>query len=431
MPIPRNVQARIIASLMQGKVPPRFSLEQLEAMFAAFDGRWQLHLGALLDEMQEPKEVKRLSNILAYISMEMNAEETRFFQEVGKDGAPIPSLGELHLPEIEWVWEHWIPRGMLTVFGAMPSAGKSYVALDIARRIIEGTTFPDGSPVQKCGCVIYVDAENVPQIHNQRATAWEMDRSQLYLMMPSQERLIIDLNSDFDQDRLAEWVWEKQPELVIVDSLSSLTLRGENAIEDVRHVLVFLNRLALDYNCGMMVNHHLRKPGAQLPLPTFLTFHDLRGSSHIAAMGRSIIGLHWVQTGPTQDMNSPRRMEVLKTNLCQYPDAIGVTFEPMADNAEVADIHYGEPAQPYKEPTKREECAAWLVDLLAEQGAMRPSKIIQSAEDLGFSRTTVYEARKFLGDQVIDTQSRQHPHNEWALAELWDEDEHDGEENLQ
>ena len=68
-----------------------------------------------------------------------------------RPGAPLgkfPSLQELapSLPEIEWIWPGWIPRGMITLLGSVPGAGKSFLALDLARRVLQGEPFPGNSP---------------------------------------------------------------------------------------------------------------------------------------------------------------------------------------------------------------------------------------------------------------------------------------------
>lgn len=415
MLIPRHVQCRIMASLLQGEVPPGFTLEQIERLFHAFDERWQPHLDTLLYAMEEPAGIKRASFIAGFVNLP-SEESERISREAERE-AHIPSLRELDLPEIEWVWEGWIPRDMLTVFGAMPSAGKSYVALDLAARTIAGTAFPDGKPVPEQGPVIYVDAENLPQIHSRRASAWGIDCSQLYVMQPTEDRLMIDLSDDYDRDRLVEWAWAKRPALIVVDSLSSVSSKGENSVEDVRGIFSFLGRVASDYHCGMLLIHHLRKPGAQLPPPRSLNFHDLRGSSHITAMSRSIIGLHWVQTGPERDLNDPRRMEVLKTNLCRYPEPIGVSFRSLENDQEVAEIVYGQVPQPYRAPTQRAECTQWLAALLEEHGALPPRQVVTMAAKAGYSRSTVYRARQTLGEQVVDTVQRGKPDNRWALAD--------------
>jgi putative DNA primase/helicase len=421
MLIPKSVQCRILAGLLSQKLPDGYTLEQLEHMYPAFDEPWQTYLGPLLDAMRMPAGVARSSFIIGNVDI---SSEHR--QQVSREAARcshIPPLEELALPEIQWAWEDWLPCGMLTLLGAMPSAGKSYVALDLAQRVIAGTSFPDGTPVRRPGPVIYMDAENLPQIHDQRARAWAMDRSQLYVMGPSEQRLMIDLGDEADQDRLLEWAWTVQPALIVVDSLSAITSRGENHVEDVRDIFCFLNRVASDYQCGLLIIHHLRKPGLQLPPPKVLTFHDLRGSSHITAMSRSIIGLHWVQTGPQPDLNAPRRMQVLKTNLCRYPAALGVSFRPMDDDPQVAEVIYGPAPVPYRESTQRMECATWLRELLQKHGPLPPVEVEARAGLAGYSRATLYRARRGLVDQVVNTQPHRHPDNCWALVDGKSEEE--------
>jgi hypothetical protein len=141
----------------------------------------------------------------------------------------------------------------------------------------------------------------------------------------------------------------------------------------------------------------------------------MRGSSHISTMSRSVIGLHWVRTGPEPDMSDPRRMDVLKTNLCRYPQAIGVHFQPMRNDPGVAEIAYGATPEGYRAPTRQDECAAWLLGLLEERGALPADHVVTLGREGGFSRATVFRARRQLGAQVIDTRGPRIAHNKWAL----------------
>ena len=329
----------------------------------------------------------------------------------------FPSLREIAatLPPIRWLWPDWIPRGMITLLGSVPGAGKSYLALDLVRRIIAGEPFPDGAPQPLPGAnVIYVDAESVPQIISERAELWRMDRSRLYLMRPL-DRLFIDFGEQADRDHLVEMASRLEPALIVVDSLASISSKGENNVEDVRDLLGFLNRLALEFQCGLLLVHHLRKRGL-LPLLDTLGVDDFRGSSHIIAMSRSVMGLSIVRTGPEPDRNGPRRLEIVKTNLARYPKPLGLEFKPLHPKG--AWIEYSaEPPQPYRQPTKSDECAEWLVGFLHEGGAARPQEIIAAAEAEGFSRRTVYRARRKLGERIADMGGHKHPDNRWTLVE--------------
>ena len=327
-----------------------------------------------------------------------------------------------NLDPVDWLWEQWIPRGMLSLLGASPGAGKSLVALDLARRIIHGDGFPDGSPVENPGRpVVYVDAEAIPQVQNDRAVAWGMDRSKLYLLLPPEAYGCLDFGLEEHQDRLIEMCHQLRPELVVVDSLGSISVRGENNVEDVRHLLSFLSAVAREYQTGMLLIHHLRKRGP-LPAADLVGPDDFRGSGHIIAMARSVLALSTIQAGPEPDRNGPRRMEIVKTNLCRHPKPLGLVFD---DNGELQApvLRYSLDAPKlYREPTQTEECAAWLVDALEEHKApMKPKDVFVAALDAGFKDGVVRLARRSLKGIVVNTEKAKNSKaNMWALAEWLD-----------
>jgi hypothetical protein len=146
-----------------------------------------------------------------------------------------------------------------------------------------------------------------------------------------------------------------------------------------------------------------------------LTADDFRGSSHITAMARSVMGLSIVQDGPEPDRNGPRRLEVLKTNLVRHPEALGVVF---GAGSEAPVLRYTKAPKPFREPTQAEECAAWLVEVLEEAGEpLKPKEIVKMAKAYGFSRGVVYRARAELREVVVDTEPHRHPDNRWRLTE--------------
>ena len=135
-----------------------------------------------------------------------------------------PSLQEMssRFPPVDWLWPSWIPRGMLTLLGADPGVGKSLVALDLARRIIHGEPFPDGAPVTCPGSnVLIVDAEGAPTLLNQRAQAWDIDSTRLYLMLSPDRTGFIDLSQGEQLILLSRMIGNIRPSLVIVDSLAA------------------------------------------------------------------------------------------------------------------------------------------------------------------------------------------------------------------
>jgi len=335
-----------------------------------------------------------------------------------------PSLKDIaeDLPPIEWLWPGWIPRGMLTLLGAAPGSGKSFTVLDLSWRIIHNKGFPDGRPIPKPGAnVLYVDAEMVPQILNERATNYQIDRGKLYIMMPKAGEMV-DFAEGIYRDQLIEMVASLQPDLVIVDSLSSIHSKGQNNVEDVRELLGFLTQVAVTFRVGLVLIHHIRKPGGgdQQMLQRDLSMEDLSGSGHIIAMARVVIGMHVVQTGPEFDPNGPRKLKILKTNLGPYEKPLGFEFAPLHPSG-VFLKWTDAPAQRYMEPTKSDNCSNWLVELLSA-GPMAPNEIVEQAGDRGFNRRMVYRARELLGTRIRNTAGRKSPDNEWELVG-WDEEE--------
>lgn len=409
----QRIQIQLIADLLANRNemdhpdPERFDSpwrEALEAILQAPQGEEHQALRAFAEGRRDGPEI--LGEILA-----------------AKPGSR-PSFQSLHelaptLQPIEWLWADWIPRGMISLLGAVPGAGKSYVALDLARRVLESDQFPDGTsvPVHDAN-VIYVDAELVPQLINERVQAWDMNTRRLFLMIPKAGEMI-DLSQDEWREKLIDMVYDLRPTLVVIDSLSSITSKGENNVEDVRDVLGFLNALAMAYNCALLLIHHLRKRGA-MALTDELSIDDFRGSSHIIAMSRSVMGLSVIQTGPEPDRNGPRKLEVIKTNLARYPESIGVDLVPLYPEGVL--LRYGDAPQQYEAPTKTELCAEWLLQFLEEAGEpVKPKEIVEQAEAEGFSRSLVYSARRSLRTQISNTAGRRNPSNCWVLGE-WDED---------
>jgi len=143
-------------------------------------------------------------------------------------------------------------------------------------------------------------------------------------------------------------------------------------------------------------------------------------------MARSVLALSIIQDGPEPDRNGPRRLEVVKTNLCRYPKALGVRFEEgpsghefhELDEGKVVWVRYGEAPQAFREPTQAEACAGWLVEVLEEEGEpMRPKEVVELGKEYGFTRATVYRARERLGEAIEEVGSGpRDPGKRWGLA---------------
>jgi len=323
-------------------------------------------------------------------------------------------LADMELMPIQWLWPEWLPRGMLTILGAAPGVGKSFVGMDLCWRLTDYGFFPDGVPVPNPGSnVIYVDAEAVPQILNERAKYYDINRHKLYVMLPDGGDMV-DFGQERYREKLIDMVWTLQPDLVIIDSLSSIHSKGQNNVEDIRELLGFLSQLAEAHNIALLLIHHIRKPGGGQMQMFDIDMSDLSGSGHIVAMARVVWGLHTVQTGPESDPNGPRELKMLKTNLGQYAESLGFEFEKRHPDGVI--LRWLEEApQKWKESTKSDRVKEWLLEILDENGPMKPADVVELGKEFGFGRSTIYNARSELGSQIKNTEGKNDPANEWAL----------------
>lgn len=313
----------------------------------------------------------------------------------------LPSLHELSnsTHPINWIWKGWLPRGMISMLAAAPGSGKSLVALDLCRRLIERTTFPDGQPVESDNPrIIYVDGESALPLHFQRAQAWGMDTRTLFMKLPTRLQAI-DLSDTQQRDVLCDEVARNRPELVVIDSFGNISSRGENDVKDVRDLMNFLTWLCRDYQVGLLLIHHTRKGLAMRGRPAEFSMDEVRGSGHLLAATRSLLGLNIVQTGEKVDKNGPRRLEVLKTNLGDYPPALHLEFVRQDGTVHLKYSAFGEESSP--DLSRLVQCKVWLELTLKKLKQAKPGHLLSLAEAEGFSRNTFYRARQELGGKIV------------------------------
>jgi RecA-family ATPase len=420
----RRMQIQAIADRLAGL--------EVSAQNKDFEMPWQLCWQAITSA-QPGQEQNALDNAILGLPEAKQILETILATRPGYR-PEIQSLEDIApgLPPIEWVWDGWIPRGLLTVLGASQGSGKSFVATDLAYRIIHNQGFPNGAPIKRPGAnVIYVDAEMVPQILNERAQNYGMDRSKLFLMLAEPGEMI-DLGQARYQERLTEMAAILKPELIIIDSLSSIHNGGQNNVEDVRSLIGYLTRLGGWANCGLVLVHHIRKPagGGQRMMNVDLGMEDLSGSGYITQQARVVLGLHVVQTGPKFDPNGPREFKMLKNSIGQYPEPLGFSFAPLHPAGVMLKWETKAP-ETYRQPNQTDECKAWLENWLKEHPeGVKARQVVESGQQFGFSRAMIFRVRKELACHIQNTDVPKSPDNHWkwsdqALELMLSEDEND------
>jgi hypothetical protein len=322
------------------------------------------------------------------------------------------------LPDMEWLWKDWLALGVISIFAAQTGAGKSYVALDLARRVINGDKFPDGSPVLKSGPVLYVDSENAPSLYKARVGTWSQDEQDgLYYMRADPDRFSLDLDSVDDRDRFLDHVCVLHPAMIIIDSYGSASSGGTNKKQDVQGLIGFLNRVAIDYQLAVLLVHHIRKNMVESNQNgnRVLTLDSIFGSMYITAWTRNVL---MMQLAQWWNKNGPRRLWCEKSNAGLIREPMGINFRNHPLNSDVAMIEYGPAPEVDEEKTKTAECRSWLLDLLREAGEpVKPKVVLELGDIEGYNQRMVHRVRKQLDSRIRDTQGRFNPDNCWELVE--------------
>jgi hypothetical protein len=327
----------------------------------------------------------------------------------------LHTLGDVaeRYPPVQWLWEGWLPRSMLTLLAAKPGAGKTHWILDLVRTLQQGGVWPDGQAVAERGPVVWVEGEGIPQEIAERAVAMGIETRKDFYMVVAPDGELLDLSLPQWGNVVIDTVAAVQPALVVVDSLSTVTPNGQDRSEQVTPLLLWLVSLARWSGAAVVLIHHLKKSNnsGQLSFP-LVTMDDIRGSGQIAAQARSILAISMMGQG----LAAPRRLEVLKKTISRGKSPKPMGVNAMKDGGDLV-VRFEYVDAPTAEGTPaREDCGAWLLELLENAGPMRFKDIVTAGKEEGFTESMIWRARKSLGAEIIDTKGNKHPKNEWALA---------------
>ena len=66
----------------------------------------------------------------------------------------LTTASTVKIKPVDWLWEGFLPAGMLTLLAGLPGCGKSTLALAMAATITNAGRWPDGTPMRRAGSVL-------------------------------------------------------------------------------------------------------------------------------------------------------------------------------------------------------------------------------------------------------------------------------------
>jgi hypothetical protein len=243
-------------------------------------------------------------------------------------------LSEIEALPVDWLWQGYIPAGMLTILDGDPGIGKSTLTDDLAARASSGRTMPDGSPGHPPAGVVLLSAEDDPARTIRprlEAAGADLDRIVLLSLPAGGGDLRPPMITKTDLAKVELALTDESVSLLVLDPLVAYMPDGTDTNRDhnVRPVLALLKSLAERAGCAVIGVRHLRKSGGDNPL--------YRGGGSIAFTG--IVRAELLLAHDPQDPTRERRvLAATKASLGPMPPSLAfhLVTEPGRNHPRVA-----------------------------------------------------------------------------------------------
>lgn len=289
---------------------------------------------------------------------------------------------DLVIGPIEWGWDKWLPKGLLTLVSSESGIGKSALLLRLADSFITGKPWPDGTPFKMdTGKVLWLEAESAQALNLERAKKWgiPLDKMKSILADPLDD---FQLKNSKHKLALENSIHDPEIHFIILDSLSGADNTAEKSTENSSNVK-WLAELAKNSGKFVMISHHLRKKS--IYDSDIVTLDRLRGSSSIGQSPRVI----WAIDIPDATQKEHKRLTVIKSNLGKFPEPIGIYWKD--DILKFDDA----PEQTINE-TVTDKAADLLLSLLQNE-PKTAVEIEKEFDQAGISKSTMKRAKAKLG----------------------------------
>lgn len=294
-----------------------------------------------------------------------------------------------HKLQVEYLWQHWIPRSEMSMIVADPGVGKTLFVLDLARRMLNGLEMPDGTPAhRKQQSILYIDAEDyVKGIYRrvkvwQQAGHWEAKNAGFYLM-PYPTADVLDFSKAIHRDALVERVNAIKPDWVILDSLSS-GLINYTFDNDVIETLVFFKRLMREFDLAFTLLHHNNKAARNRQSNDIA---NLSGAGLFGRRSRVLIGMNYHPENGAEinKQTDPRLVQCIKTNDV-WPDNLHFKLQKLEPAGVMLDYYKPDTSLDASHSTSIVEQIREAIDKLGDKATAK-----NIATELGYSHSWMRE----------------------------------------
>jgi hypothetical protein len=303
-------------------------------------------------------------------------------------------LADVETKRVNWLWEPYIPLGMVTVLDGDPGVGKSFVALSICADLTQGHLL-DGRRIAPAN-VLYLSVENpIAECVRPRFDSLAGDPQRFFALRGT----VYEENGEqvtgavtlADVSQLEQAIVTTKARLVVIDPIqsylgASVDLHRSN---ETRPVMDGLSKLAEKYGCALLILRHLSKQTGGKAI-----FRGL-GSIDITGAARSVL-----LAGSMPNDPETRAIVHTKSNVGKYGRTRGYSISDTGQFAWTV----GEcsitandllAAPDGQSETKLDHAKDWLTALL-QGGSKEQNAIIEAAKIEGINERTLRRAKESL-----------------------------------
>jgi hypothetical protein len=160
----------------------------------------------------------------------------------------------------EWIWENYLAKRRVTLFSALPKAGKSTFLRSLFLAINREEEFV-GQPTKKCN-ILVLSEESDEEWADSREGVEDEDLGKTYVWIRPTRSIPNSKGWEKNIDEISLACKELKIDLVVLDTITTFwSVEDENDASKVKRALVPLFKLTEDDGVALMLVHHFRKSG--------------------------------------------------------------------------------------------------------------------------------------------------------------------------
>ena len=339
-------------------------------------------------------------------------------------------MADIQPRAVDWLWKNRIPMGQLTLLTGPQGGTKSFLTVDLATRVSQGSKHPDGTGVCPQGQALFFTTEDEPgQAIVPRLQACGANMKNVHYMYGTAEDLEDDtenakqLKLKTDIELLEQTISGMgNVKLLIFDPLEDYIDGDNNNNKEVRTALTQLKAMAQRQNIAVVAVHHINKrsndvtavqtaggAGAwtQVPRSVLHVIADPE-DDNLGATRRRLVIVTKSNYGGTNEAQAYRLSDAPHPSIEWLPNILTVDANAVVKASTQSD-------DGRKKTDKREMAIADLHEIM-QDGPLDTKDIEQKMRDRGHSERQIRVARKENGLEKVDRPKNTDPHR-WKLPQ--------------